>query len=168
MEEESRNMTTGWVSGSQTRGTLDIIWTCFLVIFTCTWSVLHVNLPTTHESSWQILIRKARWALFTVYAPDAVVLIAACQWQSARISRNQMQEFGVSNWTIGHGFLADSGGLMLSTLDYPPFPINSRAVFYLVSKGYIPAPNWAAKKSGTRASPIVLRKSQLQSKARTL
>lgn len=131
----------GWVDQPNQRGTIDIIWSCLLVIFISTWSVLHTNLPTPGESYWSIIIRKARWSAFTIYAPEAVTMIAACQRAAAKQSMEQMQAIGVHHWTMVHGFLAESGGFMLHSPDMPPFPVNSRAIHYLVDKKYIDAPS---------------------------
>lgn len=141
----SGNMTKGWIQSPRQRGTMNIIWSCFLLIFTCTWSVMHLNIPAPSDTRLQITIRKIRWVLFIIYAPDALALLAACQWQSARISRRDMQQLGVTNWTTVHGFLADSGGFVLSAPDSPPFPVNSRAIYYLVSKGYLNPPSQTIK-----------------------
>lgn len=42
---ETLIMSNGWVDQPNYRGTLNIIWSCLLVILTSTWTVLHVNLP---------------------------------------------------------------------------------------------------------------------------
>lgn len=131
----------GWVSRPDGRGTLDIFWSCILVLFTCTWSVLHVNLPKENEGHLAILLRKIRWAVWTVFAPEHVSLLAAEQWKSARSSRDDMKKIGVAHWTTAHGFWADCGGFILHPPDSPPFPVNSRAIYYLVSNGYLDAPS---------------------------
>ncbi|KAK6076224.1 hypothetical protein SCUP234_07392 [Seiridium cupressi] len=141
VETDSGSNRLGWVSPPDFRSTISIIWTCVLVIFTCTWTVMHINLPTPHETWKDITLRKARWAMFIIYAPEAVTLLAACQWQSARSSREEMRALGFSWWTTTHGFFADSGGFVLVSPDMPPFPVNSRAIHYLVSRGYISIPS---------------------------
>lgn len=129
-----------WVSPPDKRGTISIIWSCFLVLFTCTWSVLHTNLPKKNERLSATILRKVRWAVWAVFAPEDVTLLAACQWTSARSSRDNMKRIGCAHWTTTHGFFADSGGFLLYPPDSPPFPVNSRAIYYLVSKGYLDAP----------------------------
>lgn len=135
------NEKLGWVQTPEGRGTLDILWSCFLVIFTCTWSALHINYSRRGEGYWAVVKRKCRWALLTVYAPEAVTLFAACQWSSARTSKNCMRSInGASHWTLSHGFFSDSGGFYLHSPDFPTFPVNSRAIYYLVRHRYIPVP----------------------------
>ncbi|VUC28795.1 unnamed protein product [Clonostachys rosea] len=130
----------GWVPSPNGRGTLDIIWSCILVLVTCTWTVLHINVPEPDEAFGSKMLRKLRWAVWTIFAPEDVMLAAALHWTSARISKREMNSAGISDWTIAHGFLADSGGFMLRTPDFPPFPVNSRGVLYLVTKNYIEVP----------------------------
>jgi len=130
-----------WVGPPNTRGTIDIVCTCFFAIFSCTWSIIHINLPEPNENSWSVLIRKLRWSLWAVYAPELVTALAAAQWQGARRSQDAMPCVGVQHWDTVHGFFANAGGFILHTEDAPPFPINANQICYLVSKGYIRAPS---------------------------
>ncbi|THV44140.1 hypothetical protein BGAL_0722g00030 [Botrytis galanthina] len=136
----SNTQKVGWVSGPDGRGTMDIIWLCLLALFASTWTAMHINVPHEEESFWVVSLRKLRWATWAVFAPEHVTLLAALQRQSARASRDKMRELGVGHWTIAHGFFADSGGFLLCAPDSPRFPINSRALHYLVSKSYLETP----------------------------
>ena len=140
-----RDASFGWVDQPNQRGTIDVIWSCFLVILTSTWTVIHINVPAENEGFRVIVMRKARWALFTLFAPEAVALLAACQRKSARDSVPKMHAIGEKDWTAIHGFFADSGGFVLHPPDTPGFPINSRAVYYLVQKGYLTLPALSKK-----------------------
>ena len=131
----------GWVDQPLRRGTLDILWSCLLVIVTSIWTVLHINLPGPEETYWSGVARKARWALFALFAPELVSVSAASQWYSARTSAEKMKDLGVDHWTVVHGFFSDSGGFLLCPPDLAPFPINTRAMLYLVRKKYITAPS---------------------------
>jgi hypothetical protein len=127
----------GWVDQPNYRGTFDIILSCLLVVLTCSWTVLHINLPARNDRNITIYLRKARWAILAIFAPEVVTLFASCQWSSARSNIDDMHAVGVINWTTVHGFYANSGGFMLHSPDMPPFPINTQAVQYLVKKGYL-------------------------------
>ena len=118
----------GWVDQPNYRGTFDIIQSCLLVLLTCTWTMLHVNLPAQTDTYFTTWLRKFRWALLAVLAPEVVTLFAACQWSSARSGIQEMYTLGITHWTIFHGFYADSGGVILHTPDMPPFPVNTRAL----------------------------------------
>ncbi|KAK4203558.1 hypothetical protein QBC40DRAFT_274517 [Triangularia verruculosa] len=130
----------GWVEQPDYRGTFDIIFSCLVVVLTCTWTVLHLNLPAEDEGQMTIFIRKFRWSVLSIFAPEVVALFASCQWSSARDSVEEMRAAGVTNWTVVHGFYADMGGFILRSPDMPPFPINSRAIQYLVEKNYLTFP----------------------------
>lgn len=130
----------GWVSSPAGRGTIDIVWPCVLVVLTCTWTVFHTNLPEDGEPTKAIILRKMRWAALTLFSPEIVMLGAACQWSSARASTKEMQDKGHTHWTMAHSFFADSGGFLLRCPHYPPFPVRSRGISYLVSQRYIPVP----------------------------
>jgi hypothetical protein len=131
----------GWVNSPNQRGTIDIIWSCLLVLFTGTWSVLHVNLPAEGEGYWSIIIRKARWFIFAIGSPEVITILASTQRMSARYSVPKMHSIGVSHWTPVHGFFADSGGFVLHPPDTPSFPFNSRALHYLIEKKYLEPPS---------------------------
>ncbi|KAI4156040.1 MAG: hypothetical protein L6R39_001156 [Caloplaca ligustica] len=135
-----RDTKFGWVDQPNQRGTIDIIWSCLLVIFTCVWTVLHINIPKQGEGYWAIVFRKCRWAGFAIFAPEFVALAAASQRSSARRSVPEMHAIGVEYWTPIHGFFAESGGFLLTAPDTPPFPVNTRAIHYLVEKKYLTLP----------------------------
>ena len=138
-EKNPRNF-RGWVDQPNYRGTFDIILSCLFVLLTCTWAVLHVNLPAQTDTFLTTWLRKFRWAVLAVFAPEIVTLFAACQWSSARSSVRSMHELGASHWTIVHGFYADSGGFILHTPDMPPFPVDTRALQYLIENRYLEVP----------------------------
>lgn len=141
MANTTAEVMCGWVSSPSGRGTLNIVWSCFLVLVTCTWTILHMNLPEVGESKWSRVRRKVRWLMWTIFAPEDVMLGAALQWQSAITSKKNMKHAGVSHWTTTHGFFADAGGFLLRSPDgFPTFPVNSRGLHYLVVHGYIEAP----------------------------
>lgn len=137
----------GWQSQPNPRGTIDIIWACILVIFTCVWTVLHVNIPAPSDGYWSILFRKLHWAAFAAFAPEMLTLIAACQRSASLASAKYLRDQGYTHGTDVHSFYAESGGFYLHVPQepgyppFPPFPVNSRAIAYLVEKSYIDMPS---------------------------
>lgn len=130
-----------WVEQPGQRGTYDIIWSCLLLLISSTWTVLHINVPADHETYRDIVCRKARWAVFCLLAPEMLTILSGLQWKSARHSVQLMSSLeNAGGWTVVHGFFADSGGFLLCPLDTPPFPVNSRAIHYLVQQKYIAMP----------------------------
>lgn len=101
----------GWVESPNARGTMDIIWSCVVVLITAIWTVIHLNLPSKADSLTQITLRRIRWGVLSIFAPDLLTLIAASQWDNAKRSVRQMKELtGSERWTLVHAFYANSGG----------------------------------------------------------
>lgn len=136
----------GWVQGPDTRGTLDIIWSCVAVLVTALWTVLHLNIPGENDTLRHLLARKFRWGLVSVLAPDFLTLVAASQWDAAKKSVAKMSELRAvkedkSKWCMEHAFYANSGGFLLKCSDMDAFPLDAHAVHYLVSREYIRLPS---------------------------
>ncbi|KAK3319949.1 hypothetical protein B0T19DRAFT_275307 [Cercophora scortea] len=133
---------SGWVYDSGTRGTLDIIYGCVVVLIAAVWTVVHLNVPAKGESDGRVVLRRVRWGLVSVFAPDVLTMVAAAQWVTATESLQQMKELsGADDWTLVHAFYALSGGFVLQTPDTETFPINASSLHYLVSRGYIALPS---------------------------
>ncbi|KAK3939976.1 hypothetical protein QBC46DRAFT_354517 [Diplogelasinospora grovesii] len=132
----------GWVFDCGSRGTLDIVYGCIVVLVSAIWTVVHLNVPAKGESDWRVFLRRTRWGLVSIFAPDFLTLVAASQWESAKKSLQQMRQLSeASQWGLEHSFYANSGGFVLQTPDTEPFPINGASLYYLVSKGYIALPS---------------------------
>jgi len=105
----------GWVQGPDTRGTLDIIWSCVAVLVTALWTVLHLNIPGEDDGLRHLFARKFRWGCASILAPDFLTLVAASQWDAAKKSVARMRrlkevEEDHSRWCMEHAFYANSGG----------------------------------------------------------
>ena len=106
---------SGWVQGSQGRGTLDIIWGCALTEFLCTWTAIYLNIPHLNYSKTQKLLRKAKWMAWAIAGPEVVLFVALGQYASARRSVTRFARLGHSHWTLYYGFFADMGGIVFAT-----------------------------------------------------
>jgi hypothetical protein len=123
----------------------DILWSCLLTIFACTWTSLHPNIwlgPTLFESIvWKILLMG-----MALLAPELVVLWAIRQWAAARDLANQYkgiyfsdrarfkffssivyQDFG---WTQTHGHFAIMGGFLFMARKEDPDELGAIASPY--------------------------------------
>lgn len=130
----------GFVGESGGRGTVDIIWGCLFTIILCVTASLRINYPSTSEHTWQVWARSFRWFIVCLAAPELLMILATGQRQEARRSVNNWQSSGYFKWTLRHGFYANMGGIILRPRDSEPFPINSRQLHYLVTRGYVPYP----------------------------
>ncbi|KAI9152264.1 hypothetical protein HJFPF1_09493 [Paramyrothecium foliicola] len=75
--------TTGWVAEPQQRGTMSILVTCTFTLILCVYTAVHLNIPPAGEPQrWQLL-RKAKWVLIAIFAPEVVLYTAVEQFHSA-------------------------------------------------------------------------------------
>ncbi|KAF3768963.1 hypothetical protein M406DRAFT_349979 [Cryphonectria parasitica EP155] len=135
----------GFQWGPNSRGTMDIIWSCFLVLVPALWTVVHTNVPAAGETFWSLMLRRLRWACMCIFIPSMLTMVAGAQWDSACKSVRKMQKLPQlrgqpAKWRIAHAFYANSGGFLLQCPDCEPFPVNAASIYYLVSRGYISLP----------------------------
>jgi hypothetical protein len=117
-----------FVPSSNTRGTLDILWSCFFTIIACTWTIQHLNIPEqrnardpgwTGDLKWIImsLWRDVKWMLATMIAPEYILGKALADLYAAVRSMREMGEYARADgveWELTHGFFANMGGFVLS------------------------------------------------------
>jgi len=130
----------GWVDQPNNRGTFGIISSCFLTIFLCTWTSLHLNVPAAKEGTWRALLRKFRWMVLTILGPEFVGALAAGQRANAKRTLDTLRGMGYSEWTLRHSFYANMGGFVLQPRDSTPFPVHGLHLIYLVKEGYLTLP----------------------------
>ncbi|KAI1393659.1 uncharacterized protein F4822DRAFT_20274 [Hypoxylon trugodes] len=68
----------GWQAGPTERGTLTLVYSCLITMFTCTWSVLHLNVPELDDGPWKVAGRKAKWMAITILFPEFIFAKAIC------------------------------------------------------------------------------------------
>lgn len=129
----------GWVGSPNNRGTGDIIWSCFIAVFVCTWTILHLNLPPEHEGEWLPKLRKARWMTMAVIVPEVVTACAFVQRVAAREAVRSMKTLGHS-WSLTQGFYFNMGGVWLQPRNSKAFPINAVQLQYLIKANILPCP----------------------------
>ncbi|KAK4069227.1 hypothetical protein Trihar35433_5806 [Trichoderma harzianum] len=130
----------GWRVSPDGRGTMDILWTCIVTTFLCTYTILCLNLPSKHDSSVRILGRKLLWMAISIAGPEFVLTAAAGQLAAARDSVKAFHALGHTSWTYRHGFFANMGGFELQPLNGAPFRVNSKHILWLMSRGHIQYP----------------------------
>lgn len=129
----------GWVNTPNVRGTGGIIWSCFLAVFVCTWTILHLNLPAHGEHTWQRLLRKAKWMTLAILVPEVVTASAFAQRVAARSSVQSMEKLDCS-WKMSQAFYLNMGGVWLQPRDSKAFPINAAQLQYLIKKDIMACP----------------------------
>ncbi|KAI4114855.1 MAG: hypothetical protein LQ338_007945, partial [Usnochroma carphineum] len=140
IREVPDHFVTGWVSQPNTRGTIDILWSCLVTTFLCTWTVLCLNVPAASDSQLVILRRRIRWMLHAIAGPEFVLGFAAGQYENAHRAVADFKDMGHPEWTMRHAFFADMGGFMLYPRASKPFPVNNKHIQWLVVNQYLEFP----------------------------
>lgn len=78
------DVTTGWVSEPDTRGTFRLVFSCLIALSLCVWLALHLNVPPQNQSSLRRLGRKIIWVGVGLLAPELVLYTAWYQWRLAK------------------------------------------------------------------------------------
>lgn len=127
----------GWQSSPDVRGTADIVWSCLITIFLCTWTSVCVNIPPLGSDRREQLVRKLLVCFEALCGPEFIFHTALGQYTAAKRSVEDFADIGHFGWTLRHGFFADMGGFVLDPPDFVPFPVNVNQLHYLVAHGYI-------------------------------
>ena len=78
-------MTVGWVSdGDNRRSTISLLYNCLFTVFLCTWSAMHLNVPAETDTQLRMFLRKCKWMIVGVLAPELVAALAIQESYSAR------------------------------------------------------------------------------------
>ncbi|KAI0973210.1 hypothetical protein F4678DRAFT_477684 [Xylaria arbuscula] len=64
---------TGWQDSPSRRGTWDIIGNCAATIFTCTWTIRHLNVPHPQDSGSKRFFRTLKWMSISIILPEFIL-----------------------------------------------------------------------------------------------
>jgi hypothetical protein len=131
----------GWTGSPDSRGTIDIIYDCATTAFLCCWSVLVLNVPKPDSSTLQNIVHKLLLVALCALAPELILQMAMGQWLQARRGRTLFHKSGYSQWTLRHSFYADMGGIHLQSPGWKSFPVDTKQLHYLITKGYVSYPS---------------------------
>ncbi|KIM71355.1 hypothetical protein PILCRDRAFT_82877 [Piloderma croceum F 1598] len=92
------------------RTLLNIIWSCVVTIFSCTWVAVHPNIPGPHDGWFTIAFRRLALMGLAIIAPEAIILWSIRQWI---VAGTLAGEHRVVGWTRAHAYFAIMGGFML-------------------------------------------------------
>jgi hypothetical protein len=104
----------GWVREPNVgRGTMDIVWSCLITIFACSWTVTHPDIPRKGE--WAT---SKMWLCFmAVVAPEWMAVVAYEEYLRARQHSKAIGKITKSQWTMSQAFFVGMGGLELEFED---------------------------------------------------
>ncbi|KAK3317033.1 hypothetical protein B0H66DRAFT_452238, partial [Apodospora peruviana] len=80
-----------WVPNPTTRGTASITYTCLVTISLCVYTAVHLNIPAKGTTAFGNSIRKAKWVVIGIFAPQLAVCTALVQLRAAVYFRREMQ-----------------------------------------------------------------------------
>ncbi|PSN66670.1 hypothetical protein BS50DRAFT_493793 [Corynespora cassiicola Philippines] len=149
--------TEAWYSAPNFRGTYDLIISCVLTLTVCVWSALHLNVPTENSTLTQRNLRRTRWILLGIFAPELVVSTAFAQYLTAKWLRREIMqdvEYRKKNecanskqrltvWTITQCYFAVMGGIRIEAGpcvdDNPRLSLTPEGVRLLSFLGRLPS-----------------------------
>ncbi|KAI9768290.1 MAG: hypothetical protein M1839_004154 [Geoglossum umbratile] len=67
---ENHHHTVGFQPNPSRRGTLNIIENCLFTILACTWTIQHPNVPARGDSKFATFLRRCKWTLVNILAPE--------------------------------------------------------------------------------------------------
>ena len=79
----------GWVSGSDDRGTLALVYGALSTILFCTWDSMHANVPSDDDTEITKLLRQFRWTAFGIICPEWVAVLALIDWFETRYGHKE-------------------------------------------------------------------------------
>ncbi|TFK50279.1 hypothetical protein OE88DRAFT_231352 [Heliocybe sulcata] len=98
------------------RTLLEIVRSCFITIFACTWVSLHLNIPPRDQAWYRGPLRHFGVMLMGIIAPELVVAWAARQWYVSRELEKKYRKYADMHrkpWSRTHSFFALMGGYVL-------------------------------------------------------
>lgn len=125
----SGSETVSYVSSPNTRGTLNIVWSCLFTIISCTWTVQHPDVPSTRqrehypEGKWGWLTWKlerweyaSAWFLVTIIAPEILLAKHLGDLRDAQALMKDFKKVAMEDdvqWTHTHCMFAVMGGFVM-------------------------------------------------------
>jgi hypothetical protein len=118
-----------WATTPNIRSTASLLWTCVLTLCVCVFTVIHINVPLPNEPQAFHFLRKTKWAVFAIVAPELALATAIQQWSTARALKRELNSLSSSQndgkvdsnstkkFGITYCFYAVMGGFMVDVSD---------------------------------------------------
>lgn len=165
----------GWQLDDNTRSSWDIFWTCVSTILACTWTALHISVPTRAETQAVYLWWKTAAWVGTILAPEFMAGTAAEElWQarsavarcnaafriinsegsdpdSPEVPKTSKAEEFDGRWGTVQGFCLGMNGVLLLTKDDWTYPVHCSNVVALIETRVIKPSHLRARDIQDRA-----------------
>ncbi len=86
-----------WVPDPDNRGTWSLLYSCIFTLVLCVWTAIHLNVPSYHESQLCQWLRKLKWVLLAIIAPEFCAYTACEQYLEAKNLIRQLAKTNVNN-----------------------------------------------------------------------
>ena len=73
-----------WIPDPDNRGTWSLLYSCVFTLVLCVWTAIHLNVPSYRESHLSQWLRKLKWVLLAIIAPELGVYTAFEQYYQAK------------------------------------------------------------------------------------
>jgi hypothetical protein len=132
-----------------------------LTLSLCVYTAIHLNIPTPGELAWKKTMRKAKWVLIGIFAPQVVLYTALQQWWFARRLLNELSQMSYKSENgkldMTYHFYTTMGGFVLDVNnlhdEYKYLTFTTVGVRYLAKKD-IPLPS-RGNRLRIRKKPII-------------
>jgi hypothetical protein len=72
------------LDSSGERDSLSLLYGCIFTIWICGWSAIHLNVPADSDNELTISLRKIKWTIITILAPEFPATNSWHDWVEAR------------------------------------------------------------------------------------
>ncbi|KAG2356469.1 hypothetical protein BDR07DRAFT_1535345 [Suillus spraguei] len=122
-----------------TRTLWDILSSCGLTLFACTWTAVHPDIPYMDQRVMATTWRRLLLMVVVLIAPEFTITWAAWQFLDARKVAKDFNEY-VFGWTLTHGFFASMGGFVLHVNGEPWATLKPDELLGFVRNGSVEMP----------------------------
>ena len=91
------NIAPPWVPDPDNRGTWSLLYSCAFTLVLCVWTAIHLNVPSYQESLISQWLRKLKWVLLAIIAPELGVYTAFEQYEQAKELIGELAKISVRN-----------------------------------------------------------------------
>ena len=89
----NRDIFAEWSLSPPYRGTADILWSCLLTLSACVYTAMHLDIPHQHRSTMKRVVKKVRWTILALIAPELILSWAITQFIETRSLQKKLRKY---------------------------------------------------------------------------